>query len=189
MIRGAMARVPLALAAVVLVGCGATGPGPAPSGTPPPPPAPTLSPTVTPSATPAAVDPCSLADAGAVAAATGGTVGDPQLDLGDPAIPGCYWPVSASRIGTGTMRIVVTSTGGSEASFEAVQSTFPSTSPVSGVGESAFFSSDVVQLVLFKSGTTVTLAPTGFVQDGADPADTEMLKTLTLLGKAVADGL
>jgi Protein of unknown function (DUF3558) len=189
MTRRVRSTASLVLVAVALVGCGATGPGPAPSGTPAPPPAPTLSPTVSPSATPAGIDPCSLADARAVAASTGGTVGDPQLDLGNPAVPGCYWPVSDSRIGTGTMRVVVTSTGGTAASFQAVQSTFPSTSSISGVGDRAFFSSEVVQLVLFKDGTTVTLAPTQFVRQGADPSDAEMVKVLTLLGKAVADEL
>lgn len=175
--------------ALALAGCGATAPAAAPSGTPPPPPAPTLSPTVSPSAAAVAVDPCRLADAAQLAAATGGTVGDPQLDLGDPAFPGCYWPVSGSRIGTGTMRVVVTGTGGSAASFDSVRAAFPSPSPVAGVGQDAFVSADVTQLVLFQAGTTVTLAPSGFVKGGADPAEDELLQVLTALGRTVAAGL
>ena len=184
-------RITLAVGAVllpVLAACSSPGSAAAPTGPPLPAPSATLLPTgsASPSASAVSIDPCTLADAAQVRQATGGTVGSPVLDLTDPAVPGCSWPVTGSHLGDGNLLVVVTATAGSAATFASVKAAFPGAQDVDGVGAAAFFSGDIGQLLLLQHGTTVTLAASGFVLHGADPDAAAVRSVLTELGRDVA---
>lgn len=179
-----------ALLAVLLSACSGT-PQVAPTGPPRSPTPATLSPTATPSGsvTPVTIDPCRLADAADLVAAAGGTVGEPQHDQRDPAVPGCIWPLTGSRLGQGDLLVVVTGTGADTADLAAVQAASPAPQPVSGIGQGAFVDRSIGQLVLLSDGTIVTLAASGFVLDAADPPATAIAQVLTALAGPVAANL
>jgi hypothetical protein len=176
-----------ALLATCCAACAATAVAPVPAVSTPVPA--TLFPSGSPAPTPPAVDPCALVSADQVHAALGGQAGTAQLDLSNPAVPTCTWVVTGSTIGTGTLRLAVTGTNGTAATFGSLQKAFHGATPVSGVGQQAFAVDPIGQVILFAKGTTLTVAASGFVLDGADPPRPATRSALSAIGKDAATGL
>jgi hypothetical protein len=175
---------------LVCVGCVACA---APSVTPVPatpvPLAATLTPSGTPSPPAPQVNPCLLTTRAQVQAGLGGVVTASQLDLTNPDIPTCLWAVADSTVGSGTLRVAVTGLSGTVTTFRSMQKSFAGAKNVSGVDSAAFTVDDLGQLILFRNGTTITLAASGFVLNGADPPREQLRAVLTSVGKSVAANL
>jgi hypothetical protein len=187
--RALVVAVAALVAVPLLSACGADDASPVPAAATTVPA--TLTPTTTPSpsASPVDIDPCSLVTTPQVREDLGGDVDDRQTDLSNPAVPTCTWRVSDSRLGTGTLRLAVTDTGGTATTFRTVAAAYPSATPVAGVGDKAYDVSPIGQVLVFRKGTTLTVAASGFTKDGADPDRTTTSSVLAAVATRAADAL
>jgi hypothetical protein len=146
----------------------------------------TISPSGSASPSPLPVNPCSLVTRSQVQSALGGTVAASQLDLTTADVPTCLWAVTGSTIGAGALRVAVTGVKGTAATFTSMQKSFADATTVPGVAKQAFAVDPIGQLILFKNGTTLTLAASGFVLHGADPPRPAVRSALTAVGQSAA---
>lgn len=183
------ARTVLALGAAIILSLAASACSAAPVAPVPASPVavvPTVVASGSPTPAPPVVNPCALVSAAEVQEAFGGQVGTSQLDLTNTAIPTCTWPITGSRIGTGTLRLAVTGMNGTAATFESMRASFPGTATLTGVGQQAFSVDSIGQVISFNHGTTLTAAASGFVLDGADPPRADTRAVLSAVSRAAA---